>query len=139
MAKELDSSVEAFRNRPLDGGPYTYAWLDALNQKVRENGRIENVACVIATAVNAQGSREILGLDLHTSEDGAGWTAFLRGLVARGLSGVRLVISDAHEGLKAATAKVLAGASWQRSSVKMPVGGAVPLVISAAGMRTLAT
>ena len=114
MAKELDSAVEAFRNRPLDGAPYTYVWLDALTQKVREGGRIANVACVIGTAVNAQGNREILGLDLHTSEDGAGWTAFLRGLVARGLAGVRLVISDAHSGLVDAIASTLPGASWQR-------------------------
>ena len=114
MAKELDQMVEAFRNRPLDGAPYTYVWLDALTQKVREAGRIVNVACVVATAVNASGSREILGLDLHTTEDGAGWTAFLRGLVARGLSGVRLVISDAHPGLVDAIASTLPGASWQR-------------------------
>jgi transposase-like protein len=114
MAKELDHQVEAFRTRPLDGGPYTYVWLDALTQKVREDGRICNVACVIATGVNGQGNREILGLDLHTSEDGAGWTAFLRGLVARGLSGVRLVISDAHPGLVDAIASTLPGASWQR-------------------------
>jgi transposase-like protein len=114
MAKELDHQVEAFRSRPLDGGPYTYLWLDALTQKVREGGRIANVACVIATGVNAAGAREILGLDLHTSEDGAGWTAFLRGLVARGLSGVHLVISDAHPGLVDAIASTLPGASWQR-------------------------
>jgi transposase-like protein len=114
MAKELDQAVEDFRNRPLDGGPYTYVWLDAITQKVREGGRICNVACVIATGVNASGAREILGLDLHTSEDGAGWTAFLRGLVARGLSGVRLVISDAHPGLVDAIASTLPGASWQR-------------------------
>jgi transposase-like protein len=114
MAKELDPAVEAFRNRPLDGGPYTYLWLDAITQKVREDGRIANVACVVATGVNAAGTREILGLDLHTSEDGAGWTAFLRGLVARGLSGVRLVISDAHPGLVDAIASTLPGASWQR-------------------------
>ena len=114
MAKELDSAVEAFRTRPLDGGPYTYLWVDALTQKVREGGRITNVACVIATGVNVAGNREILGLDLHTSEDGAGWTAFLRGLVARGLSGVRLVISDAHPGLVDAVAATLPGASWQR-------------------------
>jgi putative transposase len=114
MAKELDSAVEAFRTRPLDGGPYTYVWLDALTQKVREGGRIANVACVIATGVNAAGNREILGLDLHTTEDGAGWTAFLRGLVARGLSGVRLVISDAHPGLVDAIASTLPGAPWQR-------------------------
>jgi putative transposase len=114
MAKDLDQQVEAFRNRPLDGAPYTYVWLDAITQKVREGGRIENVACVIATGVNAAGAREILGLDLHTSEDGAGWTAFVRGLVARGLSGVRLVISDAHPGLVDAIASTLPGASWQR-------------------------
>ncbi len=114
MAKELDGAVEAFRTRPLDGGPYTYVWLDALTQKVREAGRIANVACVISTGVNAAGNREILGLDLHTSEDGAGWTAFLRGLVARGLSGVRLVISDAHPGLVDAIAATLPGSSWQR-------------------------
>ena len=116
-----------------------FLWLDALTQKVREGGRIAGVACVIATAVNAVGNRAILGLDLHTTEDGAGWTAFLRGLVARGLSGVRLVISDAHPGLVDAIASTLPGASWQRSSVNMPGGGTVPLVISAAGMRTLAT
>ncbi len=114
MAKELDHQVEAFRSRPLDGAPYTYVWLDALTQKVREGGRIANVACVIATGVNASGAREILGLDLHTSEDGAGWTAFLRGLVARGLSGVRLVISDAHPGLVDAIASTLPGSCWQR-------------------------
>jgi len=114
MAKELDSAVEAFRTRPLDGGPYTYVWVDALTQKVREGGRIANVACAIATGVNAAGNREILGLDLHTSEDGAGWTAFLRGLVARGLSGDRLVISDAHPGLVDAIASTLPGGSWQR-------------------------
>jgi putative transposase len=114
MAKELDSAVEAFRSRRLDGGPFTYVWLDAITQKVREAGRIANVACVVATGVNAAGNREILGLDLHTSEDGAGWTAFLRGLVARGLSGVRLVISDAHPGLVDAIASTLPGASWQR-------------------------
>ncbi|MEW5813768.1 MAG: IS256 family transposase [Actinomycetota bacterium] len=114
MAKELDHQVQAFRTRPLDGGPYTYLWLDALTQKVREGGRIANVACVIATGVNAAGAREILGLDLHTSEDGAGWTAFLRGLVARGLRGIRLVISDAHPGLVDAVASTLPGSSWQR-------------------------
>ena len=114
MAKELDAAVESFRSRPLDGGPYTYVLLDALTQKVREDSRIANVAVVVATGVNAAGNREILGLDLHTTEDGAGWTAFLRGLVARGLSGVRLVISDAHPGLVDAIASTLPGASWQR-------------------------
>jgi putative transposase len=114
MAKELDAAVEAFRTRPLDAAPYTYVWLDAITQKVREDGRICNVACVVATGVNAAGAREILGLDLHTFEDGAGWTAFLRGLVARGLSGVRLVVSDAHPGLVDAIASTLPGATWQR-------------------------
>jgi transposase-like protein len=114
LAKSLDVIVEAFRTRPLDAGPYTYVWVDALTQKVRESGRIVNVACVIATGVNVEGHREILGVDVFTTEDGAGWTAFLRSLVARGLSGVQLVISDAHEGLKNAIAGVLAGASWQR-------------------------
>ena len=114
MAKELDEAVEAFRTRPLDAGPYTYVWIDALTQKVREGGRIVNIAALVATGVNASGLREILGIDLVTSEDGAGWTAFCRGLVARGLSGVRLVISDAHPGLVDAIASTLPGASWQR-------------------------
>lgn len=114
LARSLDATVAAFRNRPLDGGPYTYLWLDALTQKCREGGRIVNVATVVATGVNADGHREILGVDVITSEDGTGWTAFLRGLVARGLSAVQLVVSDAHEGLKQAIGAVLPGASWQR-------------------------
>jgi transposase-like protein len=114
MARSLDAMVEAFRNRPLDAGPYTYVWVDALVQRVREDGRVQNVAVVLATGVNAEGKREVLGVDVITAEDGAGWTAFLRGLVARGLSGVQLVVSDAHEGLKAAIAAVLPGAAWQR-------------------------
>ena len=117
LAKSLDEAVAAFRNRPLDAGPYTYIWVDASTQKVREGGRIVNVAVVIATGVNAEGHREILGLDLITTEDGAGWTAFLRGLVARGLSGVQLVVSDAHGGLVDAIASVLPGAAWQRCRV----------------------
>jgi putative transposase len=114
LAKTLDSKVAAFRTRPLDAGPYAYVWVDALAVKCREAGRIVNVACVVATGVNADGHREILGVDVLTSEDGAGWTAFLRDLVARGLGGVELVISDAHQGLKQAIAAVLPGASWQR-------------------------
>jgi len=114
MAKSLDGVVESFRNRPLDEGPYAYLWLDAQVQKVREGGRVVNVATVQAIAVNSDGHREVLGMDVFTSEDGSGWTAFLRGLVARGLSGVKLVVSDAHEGLKDAVASVLPGASWQR-------------------------
>ena len=84
MAGELDEKVKEFRNRPLDAGPYTYVWMDALTQKVHEGGRIINVAVVIAVGVNRDGHREILGLDVITTEDGAGWLAFLRGLVARG-------------------------------------------------------
>ena len=95
----------------LDNGPYTYVWMDALTQKVREGGRIINVAVVTATGVNAEGHREILGVDVITTEDGAGWLAFLRGLVARGLSGVALVISDAHPGLVDAIASTLVGAT----------------------------
>jgi len=114
LVKSLDAMVSAFRNRRLDGGPYSYIWLDALTQKVREGGRIVNVAVIVATGVNADGHREILGVDLITTEDGAGWTAFLRGLVARGLSGVALVVSDAHRGLVDAIASVLPGATWQR-------------------------
>lgn len=114
LAKSLDVKVAQFRNRPLDAGPYTYLWLDALFHKVREGGRVVSLATVVATGVNADGHREILGLDVMSAEDGAGWTAFLRGLVARGLSGVTLVVSDAHEGLKNAIAAVLTGATWQR-------------------------
>jgi putative transposase len=114
MAKELDTMVEAFRSRPLDAGPYTYVWLDALVLKVREGGRVVNVAMVIATGVNNEGKRESLGFDVITTEDGAGWTAFLRSLVARGLSGVALVVSDDHKGLKTAIEAVLVGATWQR-------------------------
>ena len=114
MAKELDAEVAAFRNRPLDGGPYTYVSLDALSQKVREGGRIANVAMVIAVGVNAEGHREVLGFDVITTEDGAGWLAFLRGLVARGLAGTTLVISDAHPGLVDAVRSTLTGAAWQR-------------------------
>ena len=114
LAKELDPVVDGFRNRPLDDGPYTFVWLDAMTQRCREGGRVVNVVTAIAVGVNGDGHREILGLDVFTSEDGAGWTAFLRSLVARGLSGVRLVTSDAHSGLKAAIASELAGSSWQR-------------------------
>jgi putative transposase len=117
MAKSLDETVEAFRSRPLDAGPYAYLWVDALVLKSREVGtraHIASVAALIATGVNAQGYREILGLDVVTGEDGAGWLAFFRSLVARGLTGVELVISDAHEGLKAAIGATLPGAAWQR-------------------------
>jgi len=114
MAASLDEMVTDFRDRPLDQGPYTYVWADALTMKVREGGRIVNIACLLAVGVNAEGHREILGVDLATAEDGAGWLAFFRSLVARGLSGVQLVISDDHTGLVDAIAATLPGASWQR-------------------------
>ena len=114
LAASLDSKVKAFRERPLDAGPYRYVWIDALTQKVREDGRVVNVSAVVATAVTDEGRREIIGFDVVTTESTASWTAFLRSLVARGLSGVELVISDAHGGIKAAIGQVLTGASWQR-------------------------
>jgi putative transposase len=114
MASHLDAQVEAFRNRPLDSGHYTFVWMDALVVKVREGGRTVNVHCLVAVGVNADGQREVLGVDVASDEDGAGWLAFLRSLTARGLSGVRLVISDAHRGLVAAIGAALPGASWQR-------------------------
>mgnify|MGYP002624100494 CR=1 FL=1 len=114
MATHLDAQVAAFRERPLDAGPYTFVWVDAISVKVREDGRVVGVHALIATGVNADGHREILGLDVASAEDGAGWLAFLRGLVARGLSGVQLVISDAHPGLVAAIGSALPGATWQR-------------------------
>jgi transposase-like protein len=114
LASELDTVVAEFRDRPLDRGPYRYVWIDALTQRVREGGRVVNVSCVVATAVNAEGQREIIGFDVVTTEDTASWTAFLRSLVARGLNGVELVISDAHGGIKAAVSQVFSGSSWQR-------------------------
>jgi putative transposase len=114
LAKMLDELVEDFRTRPLEGVPYPYLMLDALELKCRDGGRIVNVCVVHAVAVNREGFRESLGLDVVTAEDGSAWTAFLRGLVARGLAGVRLVTSDAHPGLVDAIAATLPGASWQR-------------------------
>jgi putative transposase len=114
MAAHLDAQVEAFRNRPLDSGHYTFVWMDALVIKVREHGRIVNVHALVAVGVNADGGREVLGLDVTSDEDGAGWLAFLRSLTARGLSGVRLVVSDAHRGLVNAIGAALPGAAWQR-------------------------
>jgi len=114
MAKDLDEAVEAFRSRPLDAGPYTFVAADALVLKVRENGRVVGVHTLVATGVNAEGYREILGVAVTSAEDGAGWLAFFRDLVARGLSGVALVTSDAHPGLVAAIGATLPGAAWQR-------------------------
>jgi transposase-like protein len=114
MAAHLDAQVEAFRNRPLDSGHYPFVWMDALVIKVREHGRTVNVHALVAVGVNADGQREVLGLDVASDEDGAGWLAFLRSLTARGLSGVKLVISDAHRGLVSAIGAALPGAAWQR-------------------------
>lgn len=128
MAKSLDEGVEAFRSRALDAGPYPFVWLDAMQIKNREGGRVVNVTVVMAIGVNSDGYREILGVDVITSEDGAGWLAFLRSLVSRGLSGVQLATSDAHEGLKGAIAATLPGSSWQRCRTHFMVNllGKVP-------------
>lgn len=114
MARDLDEQVEQFRTRPLDAGPYTFVAADALVLKVREGGRVANVHALVATGVNADGHREVLGIQATSSEDGAGWLGFFRDLTARGLSGVKLVTSDAHAGLVAAIGATLPGASWQR-------------------------
>jgi putative transposase len=114
MAAELDAAVAEFRGRPLDQGPYTFVAADALVLKVREGGRVVNVHALVATGVNADGHREILGLQVTSAEDGAGWLGFFRDLTARGLTGVKLVTSDAHNGLVAAIGATLPGASWQR-------------------------
>ncbi|WP_431859243.1 IS256 family transposase [Micrococcus terreus] len=115
MAEDLDEQVEAFRHRPLDAaGPFTFVAADALTMKVREGGRVVNAVVLLATGVNADGHREVLGLRVATSETGAAWNEFFADLVARGLGGVRLVTSDAHTGLKDAIAANLPGAVWQR-------------------------
>jgi transposase-like protein len=116
LCAELDAEVERFRTRPL-AEPYPDVWLDATFVKVRDQGRIVSQAVVVAVGVTAGGVREVLGVDIGPSEDGAFWLRFLRALVARGLHGVHLVISDAHEGLRAAIGAVLHGASWQRCRV----------------------
>ena len=114
MAQDLDAQVAEFRSRPLDAGPYTFVAADALVLKVREGGRVVNVHALLATGVNADGHREILGLQVSSAEDGASWLGFFRDLTARGLSGVRLVTSDAHAGLVSAIGATLPGAAWQR-------------------------
>jgi len=114
MARDLDAQVEQFRTRPLDAGPYTFVAADALVLKVREGGRVVNVHALLATGVNGDGHREILGLQVSSAEDGAGWLGFFRDLTARGLTGVALVTSDAHRGLIDAIGATLPGAAWQR-------------------------
>ncbi len=116
LCKALDQEVEAFRMRPIeDECPYMI--LDATFHKVRELDRVVSVACVVAVGVTTEGERRVLGVDCGPSEDEAFWTRFLRSLVKRGLKGVRLVVSDAHEGLRSAIAKVLSGTQWQRCRV----------------------
>ena len=115
MAAELDEHVEQFRHRPLDAaGPFTFVAADALTMKVREGGRVINAVVLLATGVNGDGHREVLGMRVATAETGAAWNEFFADLTARGLSGVRLVTSDAHQGLVEAVAANLPGASWQR-------------------------
>ena len=117
LCHEISYTVEEFKNRRLDGTEYPYVYLDATFPKVRESGRVQSMALLVAMAVNKNGDREILGFDIGTSEDGAIWGQFLESLVERGLKGVKLVISDSHMGLKKAISSVLTGASWQRCRV----------------------
>ena len=138
LCKDLDEEVERFRSRPLEG-PYPYVWLDATYVKSRQDGHVASTAVVIAVGVNGKsGEREVLGVDVGPSEDGAFWTSFLRSLVARGLSGVRLVTSDSHRGLKQAIEAVLQGASWQRCRVHF-MRNALSLVPKAAQQMVGAT
>jgi transposase-like protein len=134
ICKELDEVVEPFRNRPLEG-QYPFVWLDALYLKVRHNHRIVSQALVIATGVRESGEREVLGFALGASEEEAFWLDFLRSLMRRGLKGVQLVTSDAHEGLKGALAQVLAGVTWQRCRVHFTL--APHCVRRSAGVRNL--
>jgi putative transposase len=143
ICQDRDTEVARFRARPL-AGAYPYIWLDATYVKVRQDGRVVSMAVVIAIGVRASGEREVRGVGVGASEDGAFWQQFLRALVARGLGGVRPVISDAHEGLKGARAAVLTGASWQRcrvhslrNALALVPQGAQQLV--AATIRTIST
>src|SRR5881275_333332 len=115
ICRALDEQVELFRSRPLEGA-YPYLWLDAKQVKVRDHGRVVSKAVVVAYAVHESGVREVIGLDVGEVESGAFWVEFLRALKKRGLDGVRLAVSDQHEGLKAAIARVLA-CPWQRCTV----------------------
>ncbi len=137
LCERLDAEVERFRTRPLTGA-YPYLWLDATYLKVRQDGRVVSMAVVIVIGVNADGQREVLGLDVGPSEEEAFWEQFLRGLVERGLTGVRLVISDAHAGLKRAVTTVMQGASWQRCRVHF-VRNALALVPKSAQQLVAAT
>lgn len=137
LCEELDAEVERFRSRRLSE-EYPYLWLDATFLKVRQEGRVVSTAVVIAIGVTASGEREVLGLDVGPSEDGGFWLQFLRGLVSRGLKGVRLVTSDSHQGLKDAIAATLAGACWQRCRVHF-LRNALSHVPKSAAMMVAAT
>ena len=114
MATDLDEMVADFRTRPLDQGPYYFISCDALTMKVREGGRVAKTSVLLATGINADGYRELLGIQVATAESTASWTGFFRDLIARGLTGVFLVTSDAHLGIQAAVGDCLPQASWQR-------------------------
>ena len=115
LCKGLDDNVEAFRSRPLEG-EFPYLWLDAKHLKVRDRGHVRSKALVVAHGVHDSGRREVIGIDIGEVETEAFWTEFLRSLVGRGLGGVRLAISDEHQGLKAAITRIL-GSPWQRCTV----------------------
>jgi len=121
LCEEIDEKVQAFLTRPIEGD-WPYLWIDATYVKVRQAGRIVSVAVIVAVGANTDGRREVLGQDVGPSEAETFWTEFLRGLARRGLRGVKLVVSDAHEGLKAAAARVL-NATWQRCRVQLPPFG----------------
>lgn len=114
MAKDLDEIVEDFRTRPLDTGPYLYVSCDALTMKVREGGRVVKTSVLLATGINVEGYRELLGMQIAPSESVASWTGFFRDLQARGLDEVYLVTSDVHLGIQHAISEILPNASWQR-------------------------
>ena len=121
MAADFDENVDQFRHRPLgDAGPFTFVAADALTMKVREGGRVINAVVLVATGVNADGRREVFGVRVATSETGAAWSSFFADLVARGLSGVRLVTSDAHAGLVEAIAANLPGTSGNAAAPTTP-------------------
>ena len=115
LCAEIDERVTAFLNRPIEGD-WPYLWIDATYLKVRQNGRIVSVAVIVAVGVNTDGRREVLGMDIGPSEAEPFWVEFLRKLARRGMRGVKLVISDAHEGIRAAISKILS-ATWQRCRV----------------------
>lgn len=117
LCKSISECVESFRNRPLSFREYPYLYLDATFPKVREGGQVQSMSLVIAIAVNKNGDREVLGFDVGMSENGPYWTSFLESLIARGLHGVKLIISDAHSGLKDAISRVFTGVPWQRCRV----------------------